>query len=247
MATPQLLADHEHPLVRQTAQRLTAGATTVRSKLERLFYFVRDDIKFGFPAQGDLVPASETLRSGVGQCNTKGTLFLALCRAAGIPARLHFSTIKKDIQHGLFTGLAYRLMPPQISHSWLEVMVDGTWRKIDSYINDEAFYEAGKAALRARGWNTGFSIADGRGNASAAFNIDKEAFVQMDAVVGDHGVWDEPSSYYASGAYKNRPGFWRLLLYRAVIGAINRRIKRLRQGHGPDRQAKPDAPATLAR
>jgi transglutaminase/protease-like cytokinesis protein 3 len=32
--------------------------------------------------------------------------------------------------------LAYRLMPPLISHSWLEVQIDGTWRRLDSYIND---------------------------------------------------------------------------------------------------------------
>jgi hypothetical protein len=245
MPTSKLLADYEHPLVRETAERLTRDEATIRGKIEKLFYFVRDGIKFAFPADGDLVKASDTIRSGVGQCNTKGTLFLALCKAAGIPARLHFSTIKKDIQHGLFTGLAYRLMPPEISHSWLEVMIDGRWRRLDSYINDEAFYEAGKAALRERGWNTGFSISREGGESSAAFNLDEEKFVQMDAVVGDHGVWDEPSNYYASSAYKNRPGLLRLLVYRALIGSINRRVERLRR-HGRGGPKTPSASASAA-
>ncbi|WP_411892723.1 hypothetical protein [Yoonia sp. SDW83-1] len=33
----------------------------------------------------------------------------APCKATGIPARIHFSLISKDIQKGFFTGVAYRL------------------------------------------------------------------------------------------------------------------------------------------
>lgn len=227
------LADHSHPLVRDTALRLTAGENATRGKIEKLFYFVRDEILFGFPADGDLVRASDTLLLGFGQCNTKGTLFLALCKASGIPARLHFSLIRKEIQRGLFTGIAYRLMPPLISHAWIEVYVDGDWHRLDSYINDERFYEAGKAALRACGWDTGFSVACSSGESSAAFNLDAERFVQMDAVVEDQGVWDEPSDYYASPAYRNRPGALRLLVYRLLVGGINRTVQRLRAGAAP--------------
>jgi transglutaminase-like putative cysteine protease len=66
--------------------------------------FVRDDIKFGFPPAADWTSASETLQLGIGQCNTKGTLLLALCDAAGIPARLHFAPIRRSIQRGLLYG-----------------------------------------------------------------------------------------------------------------------------------------------
>jgi transglutaminase-like putative cysteine protease len=79
------------------ADRLTSGATTDREKLERIFMFVRDEILFGFPKKGDLVPASETIKTGVGQCNTKAALGLALCRACGIPARIHFTVISKEV------------------------------------------------------------------------------------------------------------------------------------------------------
>lgn len=226
------LADYDHPLVRETAKTLTNGETTVRGKIEKLFYYVRDKIKFGFPKDGDLVKASETIQSGVGQCNTKGTLFLALCKTLEIPARLHFSLIKKDIQRGLFTGIAYRLMPMLISHAWIEVEVDGIWHKLDSYINDEPFYYAAKTALRKCGWDTGFSVACSSGQSSAAFNLDRESFVQMDAVVQDQGVWDEPNDYYVSSFYKNRPNFFKLLLYWLLIGSINRKVEYLRQGQG---------------
>ena len=145
MSAVEQLANYDHPVVQQTARRVTQQETTVRGKLEKIFLYVRDEIKFGFPKNGDLVTASETIELGMGQCNTKGTLFLALCKAIGIPAHIHFSLIDKKIQRGLFVGLRYKLIPPLLSHSWIEVKVVGTWRRIDSYINDEAYFRAAVA------------------------------------------------------------------------------------------------------
>jgi hypothetical protein len=228
MKSIQKLADYDHPVVRETADRLTRGEASPRGKLEKLFYFVRDEIRFGFPQDGDLVKASETIGLGMGQCNTKGALFLALCRAAGIPARIHFSLIKKEIQRGLFTGIGYMLMPSLLSHSWVEVRIEGKWRRLDSYINDKPFYMAGKKALRERGWGTGYSISCASGESSADFQIDDEKFVQMDAVAADHGVWDDPSDYYRSDNYRNRPNPIKRLLYRLLISRVNARVSRMR-------------------
>ncbi len=50
----------------------------------------------------------------------------------------------------------------------------------------------------------------------------------MAAVTDDHGTWDDPSAYYASPKYKNRPDWIRLWFYRRMIGGINRRVERLR-------------------
>jgi len=222
------LADDDHPLVRETAERLIRAEEAPRGRLEKLFYYVRDEIRFGFPMDGDLVKASDTIGLGMGQCNTKGALFLALCRASGIPGRIHFSLIKKEIQRGLFTGIGYLLMPPLISHSWIEVEIDGKWRRMDTYINDEAFFTGAKLALKGKGWDTGYSISCASGECSADFHIDDEQFVQMGAVVADHGVWKDPSDYYRSEAYRNRPGFTKLILYRLMIKKINARVARIR-------------------
>lgn len=223
-----VLADAGDPLVRATATRLTRSAPDTRGKVGNLFHYVRDDVRFGFPRNGDLTSASETIRLGYGQCNTKGTLFLALCKAAGIPARLHFSLIDKSIQRGIFHGVAYRLLPERLSHSWLEVEIDGTWRRLDGYINDAPFFQAAQNELRRRGWDTGFSIADGSCAASIAFAPEQETFVQMEAVLDDHGVWDEPAAYYRSPAYRNHPGLFRRLMYRLLIGGINDTIAAMR-------------------
>ena len=84
----KILSDHENELVVNLAVKLTQNETSVRKKLENLFYYVRDEILFYFPENGDLMKASETIKQGGGQCNTKGTLLVALCRAVGIPARI---------------------------------------------------------------------------------------------------------------------------------------------------------------
>jgi len=221
------LVDTDHPLVIEKAEELTGHIDGDAERVASIFNYVRDGITFAFPCGGDLVAASETIKSARGQCNTKGTLFLALCRAAGIEARLHFSSIKKEIQRGLFTGLMYRLMPDEISHSWIEVKLEGRWHRIDAYINDFDFYQKGKSALAARNWDTGFSISCSAGSSTADLDFEDEGFVQMDAVVKDHGI-HEPEDYFASELYLNRPGFFKLFIYRLVVGRINRRVEKMR-------------------
>ncbi|MBN2435787.1 MAG: transglutaminase domain-containing protein [Spirochaetes bacterium] len=223
-----IYADYDNILVKETAERLTQNQNSIREKVENIFYYVRDEIKFSFPLKGDLVKASETIKNKKGQCNTKSALFLALCKAAAIPAKIHFSLIKKEIQKGLFTGFMYRLMPNFISHSWVEVDIEGTWRKIDSFINDESFYRAGRAKLKENKMDTGYSISCSSGESSISFNPDEEKFVQMDAVTDDHGLWYEPYDYYASHLYKNRPGIIKLIIYRIMIPRINKRVNQMR-------------------
>ena len=67
VSTPDRLADVNDPLVQQTAAQLTAGLTDPADKLDRIFGFVRDDILFGFPPEGDFVKASQTIERGYGQ------------------------------------------------------------------------------------------------------------------------------------------------------------------------------------
>jgi len=49
MSRWQPLADDEHPAIQELARERTDGRLARRDKLESLFRFVRDDIRFGFP------------------------------------------------------------------------------------------------------------------------------------------------------------------------------------------------------
>lgn len=223
-----ILADYKHPIVKSKANVLIQGQKSLRDKVSAIFYYVRDDIKFMFPKEGDFVKASKTIEDGFGQCNTKTTLFLALCKAVEIPARVHFSLIKKDIQKGLFSGIALWLMPKELSHSWVEIEVNGKWLKIDSYINDAQFYKGAKNKLEEKSWTIGYSIACSKNESSIDLDFDTEKFVQMDAVTEDQGVYDEPMEYYNSSKYKNRPNDIKLFIYKLWVNKINKKIEELR-------------------
>ena len=227
------LADYDNPIVKNKAEALTRGHNTIEEKITAIFYYVRDDIKFQFPAEGDLLKASRIIEYGYGQCNNKTTLSLALCKAIGIEARVHFSLIDKKIHRGLITGLFFWIIPKTISHSWLEVRVNNKWVKIDSYINDKEFYTVGKKKLGERGWNTGYSIASSKNESSAELDFNNEQFVQMDAITGDHGIYDDPMDYYRSSQYKNRPNALTLLIYKIFIRGVNEKVKKMRYSYTP--------------
>ena len=227
------LADYETQLVKDTAERLTKGEVTVQGKIKSLFHYVRDEIKFGFMEAWDEVKASEVIQRGIGQCSNKATLLLALCKAVDIPAKVHHGYIKTEILKGIFPGYAFAFFPKKGSHSWIEVEVNGRWRKIDSYINDKAFFTAAKAEIERRGWDIGFSLACPDGKCDCEFNLDEETFVQMGAVVEEHGVWDDPSEFMATDEYLKMSPIHMFFL-KLMVGGANNKIEQMRKRHSED-------------
>ena len=49
---------------------------------------------------------------------------MSLLRAVGIPCRIHGFMIDKILQKGAITGMAYKLSPKEILHSWVEVFYE---------------------------------------------------------------------------------------------------------------------------
>ena len=141
---------------------------------------------------------------------------------------MHSAPIRRSIQRGLYTGLRYLLLPRHLSRSWLEADVDGRCRRVDAYINDDAFCQAAAHELERHGWPEGCSLA-GTYRGGEAIDLDAGQFIQMEAVEGDDGVLTEPADYYQSTHYRNRAGPIRAMLYRHVISTVNRRIESLRE------------------
>ena len=107
-------------------------------RLKSIYDFVRDEILFGYNID-DNVPASKVLADGYGQCNTKGTLFMALLRACNIPCRVHGFTIDKRLQKGTMTGFVYRNAPKSIFHSWVEINFENQWYELEAFILDKTY------------------------------------------------------------------------------------------------------------
>ena len=227
MSSRQPLADDDHPAIQALAHELTDGRLARREKLEGLFRFGRDDIRFGFPPKWDEVKASETLEYEIGYCNTKATLFLALCKVVGIPARVHTGLISLDVVRGVFPDFAFRSLPDTGGHSWLEFGLDGEWKPMDSYINDRRFYEGALERLEASGRTTGFSLSRAKGPTSCAFNFGDKGFVHMRAVVEDHGTWEDFADYVASPKYV-RMGRMQRMVFPWMARMSNRAIEGIR-------------------
>lgn len=230
MANESLLSDHDHPLVIETAGALSQACETDLQLLEALFYFVRDRISFRFPAtfrEWDKVKASNVIQCGFGYCNTKATLLVALCRACGLAARVHYGLIRAEIMRGIFPSFAFPFLGDSGPHSWTEVEIEGEWKPIDSYINDEELYRAARARLEETGRSLGYSLACVDGKCSCEFNFGDKGFVHMGAVVEDHGVWEDASQYFATDRYATFKGVQRLL-YPVVASISNRNIEKLR-------------------
>lgn len=83
---PTVLMPCDHPDLVRTAKEVVGDAVTLREGAQRLVRFVYRRLLKQSPAVADAT-ALEILRDGEGDCSEHCVLFVALCRAAGIPAR----------------------------------------------------------------------------------------------------------------------------------------------------------------
>lgn len=143
--------DIDHPDIRARARAITAEGGDDKQRAQAIFAFVRDAVPFGFSSGFWDQRASQVLKSGRGFCNTKSTLFVALLRAAGIPARQVFVDIDVAVLGGVIDPGT-----PYVDHSYVEVFLDGAWRATDAYIVDRALFGVARKRViesgRVLGW-----------------------------------------------------------------------------------------------
>ena len=128
--TPTVTLDSDSPLIREKVEELTWGVEEPVEKAKKLFYFVRDEIKYdmfvdvlGF----DEYRASNTLNRGRGFCVQKAVLLCTLGRAAGIPSRLHFVDI---INHRAPEYVTESLGVDHFPyHAYVEFYLNNSWVK----------------------------------------------------------------------------------------------------------------------
>lgn len=161
-------------------------------RLKSIYDFVRDEILFGYNID-DNVPASKVLADGYGQCNTKGTLFMALLRSCKIPCRIHGFTINKRLQKGAMTGLVYWSAPPNIFHSWVEIYFENQWIELEGFILDKSYLKKLQNQFpNCKGAFCGYGVAvkDFR-NPTIDFNHNS-TYIQSEGITQDFGVYDCP-------------------------------------------------------
>lgn len=222
------LLDLDDPKLRIQAMSLTQLSDTDTQKVIAIHEFIKA-LPFGCVAGFDHVPAAAVLRSGYGDCHTKGTLFVALMRCVGLPSRLRFVTLASDFLYGIIT-------PPQniVIHAIGEVYLDGRWVQTDTYVADVELENSAEKLLLAQGRKLGYGIHLNGARQWDAFN---DAHAQSSAAdassqpLQDWGVAHDPEQFYANVDDPSlRRGWLTRVKWMLAAGLINRRTQQVRMG-----------------
>ncbi|MBQ5316423.1 MAG: transglutaminase family protein [Oscillospiraceae bacterium] len=163
-------------------------------RTKAIYDFVRDEILFGYNTD-DGISASDVLSDGYGQCNTKGTLFMALLRACGIKCRVHGFTIDKKLQKGAMTGFVYKNAPDDIFHSWVEVCCEGRWYELEAFILDTRYLTQVQRIFDGvddDGGFCGYGVAVSDLSAPVTEFDRNNTYIQSKGINNDFGVYDSP-------------------------------------------------------
>ena len=221
--TPML--DYNSKGIRELVDKLLDSKTR-ESEIEKIYYFVRDEIKFGYNESDD-IPASKTLKEGYGQCNTKSTLFMALLHAVRIPCRIHFFTIDKRVQKGIITGLHYKLTPDEIIHSWVEVWYKNKWINLEGIILDNQYLQCLKKKFDQPGYFEGYGVAVDNFNEVSTEWIGEDTYIQSKLIKNGYGVFDSPDEFYNKYG-TNLRGIKKILFKHHIRKGMNRKVEEIR-------------------
>lgn len=173
--------DSDTPAVREFAERAAAGATSDVERAVKLFYAVRDGIRydpFSMRLDPAIYVASHALSAPSAYCIPKAILLAAAGRALGIPCAIGLS----DVVNHLTTEKLKALMGGTnyfMHHGYAVMYLDGRWVKAAPAFNIELCTRFGVLPTEF----------DGRSDA---------IFQQYDAherrhmeYVKDHGCWSD--------------------------------------------------------
>ncbi len=198
-------------------------------KIKSIYEYVQNDILFGYNKH-DFLLASEVLRDGYGQCNTKATLLMALLRGVGVPCRIHAFGVSKDFQKGVTTKLISFFAPQQILHTWVEVYYNNKWIALEGVIPDKKYLDS--IIRRFGNINKEFKkYAIATKDLSALTNgwDGKSTYVQSEAIVVDYGIFNSPDELFKE--HKQKMGKIKAFLY-AIYGCkrMTKNVSEIRNG-----------------
>ncbi len=230
LATTPIL-NFDHPSIAQLTEDRGWKALSQHDRIGAVYDFVRNEIAFGYNRADD-ISAAEVLADGFGQCNTKGTLLMALLRAVSVRCRLHGFTIHKELQRGVVPELVYPIAPEEIIHSWVEVETETGWANLEGFILDAEFLSALQSTFSDTPSLCGYGAGTDCLQAPPVEWTGSDTYIQESGIVQDFGTFDSPDDFYAD--HQQSFNLVKGLLYRHVIRHwMNARVRRIRSGSVP--------------
>ena len=214
--------------IQSIVNKLTINTNSNKEKAIQIHNYVRDSIKFGFSKNFYKESSVDVLKSGVGFCNTKSTLFITLLRAVNIPARQVFVNINAKILSGIISpGTKY------VDHSYTEVYLNNRWIKTDSYVVDSKLFISSMKLLKTENNLIGYGVHshgsykwDGETDSFSQF-INDGSYPKLTTKI--FGAFEDTVSFYQFETKAlNRQNIFENLIYRFFISGINRKIEDLR-------------------
>jgi len=150
--SPAEFIDSDHPSIRSKARAVVGSLTDPVAQARALYNVVRDEIRYDpyidFTDQ-EIYRASSVLAAGHAYCVGKASLYIALCRAVGIPARLGLA----DVKNHLATPRLLEAVGTDIFayHGYVEIMIGDQWIKATPTFNVTLCQKLGVAPLEFDG------------------------------------------------------------------------------------------------
>jgi hypothetical protein len=190
------LLNYNNPEIQKLIKGRKWDKLNEENKIQKVYLFVRDEIKFGFNKKED-IPASEILKEGYGHCNTKAILLMALLRGVNIPCRFHGFTINKELQKGIISGIWFKLAPNNILHSWVEIKYKNKWNNLEGVILDKKYLKNLQNKFKnCKGSFCGYGVyINNFQNPKIDWNGD-DTYIQKIGINKDFGIFDNPDKFY---------------------------------------------------
>lgn len=216
--TPQL--DLAHPRLRITAHKLTQRLQTLPARAAALQDFVRR-LPFAACSDAATLRASDVLARREGDAHSKALLFTALCRAAGLPARIEFLRVRAHHLAGIVDD-----RPQAVTHAVAQVLVDGRWVSTDGYVMDPVLFVRAKQLLRETDLDSGWGIVRDAPGAWDGKSACLQQFRWEDVLVS-YGVFDDVQDFRQCARDGDRDWLaWARQAVRACL--LNWRVARMR-------------------
>ncbi len=146
-----------------------------------LYYWVRDNIRYNpysVERSQKALMASHTVETGEAWCVPKAVLLAALCRAAGIPARVGFA----DVRNHLSTERLRAAMGTDVFyfHGYSAIYLNGRWVKATPAFNPSLCQKFGLRPLEFNGLEDSlYHEFDSAGNRHMEYLLDRGEFLDV--------------------------------------------------------------------